>query len=132
MTYEDILELPHHVSLSHPHMPLSDRAAQFSPFSALTGYEEAVREEKRLTSERRELDEDAKRLLDEKLQRVLAREGPSGETVFTCFQADERKEGGAYVTLKGHVKKLDPCERAVIPTDGTRILLSEIVDIENV
>ena len=101
MTYEDILELPHHVSLSHPHMPLSDRA-------------------------------DAKRLLDEKLQRVLAREGPSGETVFTCFQADERKEGGAYVTLKGHVKKLDPCERAVILTDGTRILLSEIVDIENV
>lgn len=129
--YEDILGFPHHVSVSHPHMPLSDRAAQFSPFSALAGYEEAVREERRLTSKRMAMDEDAKKLLDEKLQRVLARKEAPGETVFTCFRADERKEGGAYITLKGRVKKIDPCGKTVILTDGTHIPVSEIVDIQD-
>ncbi len=130
--YEDILQLPRHVSGSHPPMPLPDRAAQFSPFSALSGYEEAVREEGRITGERKELNEDAKKLLDEKLQAILARGKDAGETVFTCFRADARKEGGACIVLEGRVKKWEPCERSIILTDGTRIPATEIVDIQNV
>lgn len=129
--YDDILELPHHVSVFHPHMPLSDRAAQFSPFSALTGYEDAVREERRLTCPKTELEEDVRRLLDEKLQSILTRKEPPRKTIFTCFRQDDRKEGGACVTISGYVKKWDPYERCVVLEDGRSIPAAEIMAIQD-
>ena len=75
--YDDIIHLPHHVSTAHPPMPAADRAAQFSPFAALTGHEAAIRETARLTDERAELDENAKGVLDEKLRMIQARKSPS-------------------------------------------------------
>lgn len=127
--YEDILYLPHHVSTTHPHMPTADRAAQFSAFAALTGYEEVIREEGRLTEERIELDEDAKALLDEKLQMLQERIEEDPEAVITYFCPDGKKAGGSYVTVRGRVRKIDPYERVLVMTDGTRIAVEEIVQL---
>lgn len=128
--YEDILNLPHHSSASHPHMPIADRAAQFSPFAALTGYGEAIKETGRLTSERRELDEDAKSALDEQLQMLREQIPNSLRIVITYFQPDDRKAGGAYVTVEGRVKKLDVYGQAVVMQDGTRVPFEQISGIE--
>lgn len=112
--YEDIISLPHHVSSIHPRMSVADRAAQFSPFSALTGYGDAIRETGRFTGERVDLDEDVRNLLDLKLKNILAgmeeaREAPLVK--ITCFRPDSRKDGGAYETVRGFVKSLDPGRR---------------------
>ena len=98
--YDDIIHLPHHVSATRPRMPMLDRAAQFSPFVALTGYEAAVRETARLTDQRVELDESAKAELDRKLRLLLSLPGQP-EASITYFRPDERKEGGAYETVTG-------------------------------
>ena len=128
--YDDIIHLPHHVSSTHPHMPMLDRAAQFMPFRALTGYEDAVWETARLTNEKPELTEDEKALLDGKLQR-LAEELPSRPRVtLTCFQPDKKKAGGAFVSVTGQVKKVDDFEGALILMGGERILIEDILDIQ--
>ena len=102
--YDDIINLPHHVSATRPHMSMGDRAAQFAPFAALTGYEDAVREAARLTEERVELTEDAQAALDARL-RLLADGSMAGKAVtLTWFQPDARKSGGAYVTATGILK----------------------------
>ncbi|WP_276949901.1 hypothetical protein [Acetatifactor muris] len=129
--YEDIIYLPHHVSTTHLHMPIADRAAQFSAFAALTGYEEVIREAGRVTGERIELDEDARMLLDEKLQTLQERMAEQPETVITYFSPDGKKTGGAYVTVRGRVKKIDAYERMLVMTDGTRIAVEEIVQIQD-
>lgn len=129
--YDDIIDLPHPTSTKHPRMPASDRAAQFSPFAALTGHEAAIRETARLTDRRVELDEDEKAELDVRL-RVLADHLPERPEVrITYFQADRRKEGGSYETAVGAVKKLDEVERAVVMTDGRRIPIDDIYEIES-
>ncbi len=117
--YDDIIHLPHHVSSVHPQMSLQNRAAQFSPFAALTGYEEQVNESARLTGTKQELSENMKELLDEKLQMIqkqLETETDASHTLIsvTYFQPDVQKEGGEYVTFSGLVKKIDPYERKVI------------------
>ncbi len=128
--YDDIIHLPHHVSSSRAHMPVSDRAAQFSPFAALTGYGAAVEEAGRLTEERIELDEDVKTELDRKLE-VLRRSAAQRPTVeVTYFRPDNKKEGGRYVTTAGPVRKIDEYERALVLEDGTRIPADEIVGLE--
>lgn len=128
--YDDIIELPHHVSAIHPQMPVSDRAAQFAAFAALTGYEAAIRETARLTDERMELEEDTRALLDEKLTMLLELlPGQPGITV-TYFQPDERKNGGHYVSVTGRIKKIDRYEHTLVMTDGRRIPLSEILELE--
>ncbi|MCI8801562.1 MAG: YolD-like family protein [Lachnospiraceae bacterium] len=129
--YEDIIYLPHHVSTTHLHMPIADRAAQFSAFAALTGYEEVIREAGRVTGERIELDEDARMLLDEKLQTLQERMAEQPEAVITYFSPDGKKTGGAYVTVRGRVKKIDAYERMLVMTDGTRIAVEEIVQIQD-
>lgn len=129
-SYEDILHLPHHVSLRHPQMTRANRAAQFSPFAALSGYEEAIEETGRLTEERTELDEEERSLLDEKLRILQRREAEGPEVQITCFRPDERKAGGAYVTISGRVKKIDIFSRMVCLRDGTRIPVDEIFGIE--
>ena len=128
--YDDIINLPHHVSAARPHMPMLDRAAQFMPFRALTGYEDAVRETARLTEEKPELTEDEKALLDVRLQR-LAEEiaGQPGMTL-TYFQPDQKKAGGAYVSVTGRLKKIDDAAGVLILTGGERILIENILDIQ--
>ena len=134
--YDDIIHLPHHVSTAHPQMSLIDRAAQFSPFAALTGHDAAIRETERLTDEWVEPDEDRKELLDEKLQMI--RESLSGEKggqnlpeiMFTYFQPDEKKSGGAYLTVSGKVRKIDEYGHQVLLEDGTALSIEYIVDIE--
>ena len=128
--YDDILYLPHPVSARHPQMPLADRAAQFSPFAALTGHEAAIRETARLTKERVELDESRKEILDERLQMIRENLSEKPEVTFTYFQPDERKGGGAYLTVTGRVKKMDGYERRILLEDGTVVPLEELIDIE--
>lgn len=127
--YEDIIHLSRPVSEKHPPMSRENRAAQFSPFAALTGFEGAIKETARVTGEKIELDETQKALLDEKLNRLLYGKTPA---IFTYFQKDERKEGGEYVTVSGSVKKIDLYTHYVILEDGTQVPLEDILEIEEI
>lgn len=129
-SYDDIIHLPRHVSKTRPKMPMADRAAQFSPFAALTGYEAAVKETARLADERVELDESVKYALSDKLQIIVERMKECPEIWVTYFQPDEKKAGGAYVTAHGVAKKIDEYERIVTMTDGTVIPIDEIINID--
>ena len=128
--YDDIINLPHHVSTTRPHMAAIDRAAQFSPFAALTGYDAAIKETARLTDERIELDEYMKDDLREKLQIIADRIKEHPEIAITYFQPDEKKNGGTYVTTISTAKKIDEYERVVIMADGTAIPIDEIINID--
>ena len=108
-------------------MSMIDRAAQFSPFAALTGHGAAIEETARLTDRRIELTEEEKTVLDEKLRLLLE---TGGEGMITYFLPDERKDGGAYVTKLGTIKKIDPLEGRVILTDRTAIPIKDILEIE--
>lgn len=125
--YDDIINLPHPNSAKHPRMSMTDRAAQFSPFAALTGHGAAIEETARLTDRRIELTEEEKTVLDEKLRLLLE---TGGEGMITYFLPDERKDGGAYVTKLGTIKKIDPPEGRVILTDHTPIHIEDILEIE--
>lgn len=125
--YDDIIHLPHPTSARHPRMPMIERAAQFSPFAALVGHGAAIEETARLTDRKIELTEDEKNLLDEKLRLLLE---TGGVGVFTYYLPDERKDGGAYVTADGAVKKIDPLEGRVILKNGTAIPIEDILEIE--
>lgn len=127
--YDDIIDLPHPVSKNRKHMSIQDRAAQFSPFAALTGYDGAIKETARRTDQKIELTEAAKTILDEKLRIVQKPLSRQKEIELVYFQPDERKTGGDYISLKGVVKKIDGYERAVVMQDGTRIPIEEIVDM---
>ncbi len=128
--YEDIIHLPHHVSKKHPQMSMSDRAAQFSPFAALTGYDDAVEETARLTDRRIELDEYEMQHLDERLQKLAALAEEHPEISVSYFLPDARKDGGAYITVTGHVKKIENFARKIILTDGTSIPIREVIAVD--
>ena len=128
--YDDILDLPHPTSAKHPRMPLSDRAAQFSPFAALSGHGAAIAETARLTDRRIELDEDAKAVLDRKQKLLLALIAEQPEITVTWFQPDEKKEGGRYVTTTGRLKRIDEARRILQMADRTAIPLEDILAIE--
>lgn len=128
--YDDIIDLPHHVSAKHPHMPISDRAAQFSPFAALTGYSSSIRETARLTDERIELDEYIKDDLSHRLQAVADSIKEQPQISITYFKPDVKKSGGSYVTAISAVKKIDEYEQVVVMTDGTLIPVGEIISID--
>ena len=127
--YDEIMELPHHVSKTRPQMPLSDRAAQFAPFAALTGYDSAIKETGRLTNERIELDEEALTALDRKYQLLIEALDDAPEVTIIYFQPDERKAGGQYVSATGTVKKVDTFGRRILLQDGTRIPLDSVYDL---
>ena len=129
--YEDIIHLPHHVSKTRPQMSMQDRAAQFSPFAALTGYDAAISETVRLTDERTDLGEETKAMLDMKQQYLLEVISDQPEITVTYFVPDEKKAGGAYVTVTGNLKRIDEYERLLILTNGKKIPMDEIVDIES-
>lgn len=127
--YEDILEHPRHISNTRAQMPVSDRAAQFSPFAALTGYDAAIKEMRRLTEERIELDEGSKMILDGRLQEVKNHIKEQPEVTVTYFRPDIKKSGGAYVTITKNVKKINEYERLIIFMDGSFIPIDQIYDI---
>ena len=128
--YDEILSLPHHVSKTRPQMPMSDRAAQFAPFAALTGYDSAIKETGRLTDEKIELDEEALNALDMKYQLLMYDFDDAPEVTITYFQPDERKAGGKYITATGAVKKVDDFERRITMRDGTRIPMDDVLSID--
>lgn len=127
--YDKIMGLPHHVSKTRPQMSMSDRAAQFAPFAALTGYDSAIKETGRLTDERIELDEEALTALDMKYQLLMDALNEAPKVTITYFQPDERKAGGKYITATGAVKKVDDFERRITMRDGTRIPMDDVLNI---
>ena len=127
--YEDIIYLPHHRSKKHAPMPLIDRAAQFSPFAALTGHDAAIKETARITDRKIELDEYEIAVLDEKLHQIKEQLIIHPEITVTYFQPDLRKKGGEYVTITSRVKKMDEYMKALVMEDGTRILIEDIIEL---
>lgn len=128
--YRDIIDLPHHVSNKRPQMPRLNRAAQFAPFAALTGYDAAVTETARTTDRRIELDENERQEIDRRLGILLARLPEQTDICITYFKPDERKSGGAYISAAGQIKKIDEYERCVVFFDGAVIPICDILCIE--
>lgn len=129
--YDDIIGLPHHVSPTRKPMSRWNRAAQFSPFAALTGYDDAVRETARLTDSPVELDESRRAELSEALRQLHEREGSRPAARITYFVYDLHKAGGAYVTAEGPVKKVDPVYHTVTMVDGTVIDMEDVAAVES-
>ena len=129
--YDDIIELPHHVSKKHPPLNRASYAAQFSPFAALTGYDRIVAEAARTTDERIELGEAEASVLSLKLRITAEHEKELPVVTLTYFKEDGRKKGGAYIEKTGAVKRVDEIGRVVIFTDGTRIPTDDVTDIKS-
>ena len=129
--YEDIVNLPPHISKKHPQPSMMDRAARFAPFAAITGYEEMVLEEARVTEERIDLDEGTLSLLNEKLNMIQEFLDEEPEVTITYFEPDKKKSGGAYITITGIVKRIDEYEHLVIMKDGARIFIESIYDLQS-
>jgi len=128
--YDDIINLPHHVSKTRPQMSIHDRAAQFSPFAALTGYDDAVEETARLTDEQTELSEDTRNRLDEMLRLIADRIDEQPEIEVTYFVPDDLKEGGRYVTLRNRIRRIDEYEKELVFVDGTWIGFNAVAEIK--
>jgi len=128
--YADIINMPHHVSAKRPQMSMADRAAQFSPFAALTGYDAAIKETGRLTDEKIELEEDALLALDEKLRQIVDSPENCENVDITYFKADATKDGGAYITATGRINKLDDYQRLIVLDDGKVIPMDDVLSIE--
>ena len=122
-SYDDIINLPHHVSEKHPQMSMLDRAAQFSPFAALTGYGDAIDEAARVTEAQIELDDNERQEIDRILREVYETGSP---VEVTHFVPDERKAGGAYVVTAGVIKAIDPVSRVVEFQSRVKIRIDSI------
>ena len=129
--YDDIINLPHHVSKKHPQMSLHDRAAQYSPFAALTGHKAAINETARLTDEKQILSEDVIAKLNEQLNLIKENIGTNQTVTITYFVPDDKKSGGAYISNTGVVKKIDEYNRTVIMTDKTVIPIEQISEMQS-
>lgn len=127
--YDDIINLPRHQSTKHAHMSRINRAAQFAPFAALTGYDAAIHETARFTNEKLELEEEGINILNEQIQLIYERisEKPYVEIIY--FLPDIRKSGGEYVTVSGNVRRIDDFKREIIFTDDLRIPMDDIYSI---
>ena len=128
--YDAILHLPHHVSKKHPPMPMSDRAAQFAPFAALTGYDAAIRENARLTQERIDPAEAELAALDRRFRLLQEHLEEQPEVRLTRFRPDERKSGGVYETVSGIVKQIDLIARRIRLLDGTDIPMDDVLTLD--
>ena len=129
--YKDLLHLPHPNSLKHPRMDPIDRAAQFSPFSPLTGYDEAISETARETNQRIELDEEARNKLDAHLAFILLHINERPTISITFFKADEKKEGGFYETIVGIIKKINQSKNSIFMENGLEIKVVDIIAINH-
>ena len=128
--YEDILHLPYPRPSKRARMSMVERAAQFAPFAALTGYDSAIKETARLTGQRVELDDSEKAALDEKLQQLLLRIGSRPEVTVTHFVNDLRKDGGEYITTTGALTKIDFHQRCLM-VDGQIIRVDDILKLHS-
>ena len=127
--YDDIIDLPHHVSKKHPRMSLEARSAQFAPFSALTGYDEVIRETARLTNEKIDINEELKAILDKKLSLIKKQIKNKPNITVTYFLPDSKKDGGKYVSVTGKVLKIDEYSKKIILENKNPIPISEIIEI---
>ena len=127
--YDDIINLPHHESKKHPRMSLEARSAQFAPFAALTGYDEAIKETARQTDKRIEINEEFKAILDEKLLLIKAQIKTKPSITVTYFVPDLKKDGGKYVSVTGKVLKIDDYKQKIILENNIEIPISEIIEI---
>lgn len=132
--YDDIINLPHHQSKTRPHMPLHDRAAQFAPFAALTGYDDMVRETGRLTETETDLSEDDRAVLDQSISMIASAlaAGRNPSVTITFFVPDEKKEGGSYTSMSGRVKKIDKNARLLILLAENGISAGEAISIDRI
>lgn len=129
--YADIINLPHHVSKTRPQMSMHDRAAQFSPFAALTGYDAAIKETARVTDEKIDLDENSRAGLDEILLILVDKMQEKPHVTITYFKKDERKSGGSYEIAEGTIRKVDFYEREIVMEDRMRVRIEDIIEIES-
>lgn len=129
--YQSIINLEHPTSKKHKRMSSISRAAQFAPFAALTGHDEAIKETARLTDKFIELDEEQLVFLNEKLQIVKENINLRNEVTFTYFQKDAKKSGGIYLTKTGVIKRIDEVERIIYFFDKSKLLIDDIVDIKS-
>ena len=127
--YDDIINLPHHVSPTHQRMSMHDRAAQFAPFAALVGYDDAVAETARLTEARPELDEQEQRELNARLCALADHIHEQPDVRIKYFVSDEHKSGGAIVEASGKVKKISATDGTIVLTDGCIIPIADVMDI---
>ena len=128
--YDDIIHLPHHISRRRPSMPRIGRAAQFTPFAALSGYDNAVEETARLTDRLIEQDEESLALMNEKLHALLDAVKDQPEITITCFVPDEKKAGGSYHRITGRIRRIDEINRQIILTDRTVISMDSVFEID--
>ncbi len=128
--YDDIINLPRHVSKKRVPMPIQERAAQFSPFAALTGHDAAVKETARITEKRIELDQYIKEELNHKLQILIKKIEENPKIKVTYFEPDDKKNGGVYITIIGRIKKIDEYGKIIFMTDDIEVPIDEIVRIE--
>ena len=128
--YDDIINLPHHVSKNHPPMPMMNRAAQFAPFAALTGYDAVINETGRLTDGFIELDENKKEQLNRRIAELMEEIDERPLVTITFFKPDERKTGGSYSTVSGQLKKVDEFNQVLVMEDDTVIPFNFIFDIQ--
>ena len=128
--YDDMIDLPHPVSLNHAPMPLKDRAAQFSPFAALSGYDEVIEESARLTQRKRIPDEQRKSELDRCFFLLKSAEETRPEVCLTVFVPDRRKGGGEYVTLVSRIRRVDENSRKLLLCDGRSVDMNDVWDIQ--
>lgn len=130
--YDDIIDLPHFVSKKYPQMSMRDRAAQFSPFAALTGYDAAIKETARLTDRRVDLNDDMLQKLDEKMCVIRKRldSVQKCRVVISYFEKDLKKDGGRYLDISGEVKRIDGYRNVIVLMDGNIIPIEDIMNIE--
>ena len=129
--YDDIINLPHHVSKKRPQMSIEQRSAQFAPFAALTGYDEAVKETARRTDKKIELDDGQKEILNNKLLYILENIDIKPNVTFTYFVKDNKKIGGKYINKTGLIRKIDMVEQYIQFYDKTKININDIIQIES-
>ena len=129
--YSDIIDMPHHQSTRRSHMSLHDRAAQFAPFAALSGYDDEISETARLTDRKLELSEEEEQILNDRIHMLNDSIKKQPEVRIVYFVPDERKSGGAYVTTVGNVRRVDELEGVIIFTDGTKIDIADIYSIDS-
>jgi len=124
--YEDIINIPRHISKTHPQASMADRAARFSPFAAISGYEEMVKEAARVTQERIEITDATKELLNEKLNMIAEFLNEEHEITITYFEPDKKKSGGAYISTTGVVKRIDELKRIVVMKNNKKIKIDDV------
>ena len=127
--YDDIINMPHHISKKHPRMSLENRSAQFAPFAALTGYEDEVEETARIKDKKIEITDEIKSTINMRLQIIQEKINTKPKVTIKYFIPDNKKEGGSYKTVTSNVLKIDQYKKLVVLKDNTKIFISDIINI---